>query len=380
MTHIDADDVSRLRAAIGRLSRQLNASVADIGYSPSQLSVLGTVARRGPIGIGELAELEGINPTMLSRIVGKLSDADLDRTDRAPGRRAGCRRPDHNRRSQAARASARAAQQGHRRPTREHARPASRAAARRTPGTRSAGRPMSETFTARRIALSKADLRRARHPQLPPLLHRPGDLTVRHLDAVGGAVVADLQAHRIRDGRRLGRGAADPAGPGARAVRRGGGRSDRQAQADDGAAVDDGRPCARSRTAGRHQPRSRVGSVRPRIPAGLEQLLRESGPAVVRARDGRREGPAQRGQPELHHGERGACSRRGDCGHRHRRRRHRILLPAERGQLRRCRVLARFDGRQRAAPDAAHRTARKASFAKGFGIRRRPSRSASRSS
>jgi DNA-binding MarR family transcriptional regulator len=77
MTHIDADDVSRLRAAIGRLSRQLNASVADNGFSPSQLSVLGTVARRGPIGIGELAELEGINPTMLSRIVGKLNDADL---------------------------------------------------------------------------------------------------------------------------------------------------------------------------------------------------------------------------------------------------------------------------------------------------------------
>jgi len=77
VTHIETDDVSRLRAAIGRLSRQLNASVADGGFSPSQLSVLGTVARRGPIGIGELAELEGINPTMLSRVVGKLSDAGL---------------------------------------------------------------------------------------------------------------------------------------------------------------------------------------------------------------------------------------------------------------------------------------------------------------
>jgi len=77
VTHIETDDVSRLRAAIGRLSRQLNASVADVGFSPSQLSVLGTVARRGPIGIGELAELEGINPTMLSRVVGKLSDAGL---------------------------------------------------------------------------------------------------------------------------------------------------------------------------------------------------------------------------------------------------------------------------------------------------------------
>jgi DNA-binding MarR family transcriptional regulator len=77
MTAIDADDVVRLRAVIGRLSRQLNASVADVGLSPSQLSVLGSVARRGPIGIGDLADLEGINPTMLSRIVGKLHDASL---------------------------------------------------------------------------------------------------------------------------------------------------------------------------------------------------------------------------------------------------------------------------------------------------------------
>ncbi len=77
MTAIDADDVTRLRAVIGRLSRQLNASVVDVGFSPSQLSVLGSVCRRGPIGVGELAELEGINPTMLSRIVGKLHDGEL---------------------------------------------------------------------------------------------------------------------------------------------------------------------------------------------------------------------------------------------------------------------------------------------------------------
>jgi DNA-binding MarR family transcriptional regulator len=77
VTAIDADDVTRLRAVIGRLSRQLNASVVDVGFSPSQLSVLGSVCRRGPIGVGELAELEGINPTMLSRIVGKLHDGEL---------------------------------------------------------------------------------------------------------------------------------------------------------------------------------------------------------------------------------------------------------------------------------------------------------------
>ncbi|HTC69785.1 MAG TPA: MarR family transcriptional regulator [Acidothermaceae bacterium] len=77
MAPIEADDVTRLRAAIGRLSRQLNASVVDVGFSPSQLSVLGSVCRRGPLGVGELAEIEGINPTMLSRIVGKLDDAGL---------------------------------------------------------------------------------------------------------------------------------------------------------------------------------------------------------------------------------------------------------------------------------------------------------------
>jgi DNA-binding MarR family transcriptional regulator len=77
VTAIEPDDVARLRAVIGRLSRKLNASVADVGFSPSQLSVLGSIARRGPLGVGELAELEGINPTMLSRIVGKLHDAEL---------------------------------------------------------------------------------------------------------------------------------------------------------------------------------------------------------------------------------------------------------------------------------------------------------------
>jgi DNA-binding MarR family transcriptional regulator len=34
--------------------------------------VLGTVARKGSIGVGELADVEGLNPTMLSRMVGKL--------------------------------------------------------------------------------------------------------------------------------------------------------------------------------------------------------------------------------------------------------------------------------------------------------------------
>jgi DNA-binding MarR family transcriptional regulator len=39
--------------------------------------VLATAVREGPVRITDLAELEGLNPTMLSRIVGKLEAAGL---------------------------------------------------------------------------------------------------------------------------------------------------------------------------------------------------------------------------------------------------------------------------------------------------------------
>jgi DNA-binding MarR family transcriptional regulator len=86
----DADAVTRLRAALGRANRLLDRQVATDGLTRTQLSVLGTVSRRGPIGIGELADIEGLNPTMLSRVVAKLDDAGLiNRTpDPADGRAA----------------------------------------------------------------------------------------------------------------------------------------------------------------------------------------------------------------------------------------------------------------------------------------------------
>jgi DNA-binding MarR family transcriptional regulator len=39
--------------------------------------VLGLVASRGPLGLAELSELEGLNPTMLSRIIRKLDEDGL---------------------------------------------------------------------------------------------------------------------------------------------------------------------------------------------------------------------------------------------------------------------------------------------------------------
>ena len=86
----EADDVDRLRIALARTSRLLDRSVAASGLTRTQLSVLATVWRRGPIGIGELADGEGLNPTMLSRVVAKLDDAGLisRQPDPADGRAA----------------------------------------------------------------------------------------------------------------------------------------------------------------------------------------------------------------------------------------------------------------------------------------------------
>jgi DNA-binding MarR family transcriptional regulator len=74
---MDADAVIRLRAVIGKLARQFNASSTGEGLTPTQASVLGLLAGRGPLSLAELTALEGLNPTMLSRVVGKLADAGL---------------------------------------------------------------------------------------------------------------------------------------------------------------------------------------------------------------------------------------------------------------------------------------------------------------
>ncbi|MGD0455573.1 MAG: MarR family transcriptional regulator [Solirubrobacteraceae bacterium] len=67
----------RLRVAIGRLSRRLRPTLAGSGLTPSQISVLFTVVRLGPIRLSELAEIESLNATMLSRITAQLCDAGL---------------------------------------------------------------------------------------------------------------------------------------------------------------------------------------------------------------------------------------------------------------------------------------------------------------
>jgi DNA-binding MarR family transcriptional regulator len=75
---MDAEQVQRLRMAVGRLARRLRVSTAG-ELTASQLSSLSTVVKRGPLRIGELVALEAVNPTSLSRIVGRLEEGGLVR-------------------------------------------------------------------------------------------------------------------------------------------------------------------------------------------------------------------------------------------------------------------------------------------------------------
>jgi DNA-binding MarR family transcriptional regulator len=69
--------VTRLRIALARISRLLDRQSRGRELTRTQSSVLATVGRRGPLRLSELAESEGLNPTMLSRIVAKLEQAGL---------------------------------------------------------------------------------------------------------------------------------------------------------------------------------------------------------------------------------------------------------------------------------------------------------------
>jgi len=69
--------VARLQTVIARLIRRLRAAHTAGEWTPTELSVLATVARQGPMRLSGLAETEGVNPTMLSRVVAKLDEAQL---------------------------------------------------------------------------------------------------------------------------------------------------------------------------------------------------------------------------------------------------------------------------------------------------------------
>jgi DNA-binding MarR family transcriptional regulator len=81
---MDADGVIRLRRVVLGLARRLNAASAGEGLAPAQASVLAVLINHGPLGVAELAEIEGLNPSMLSRVMGRLESVGLVRRRRDP--------------------------------------------------------------------------------------------------------------------------------------------------------------------------------------------------------------------------------------------------------------------------------------------------------
>jgi len=72
----DAELASHLRLSVIRLSRRLRQE-SGTGLTPSQLSALAVVDRRGPLTLGRLAEVEHVAPPTVTRLVLKLVSAGL---------------------------------------------------------------------------------------------------------------------------------------------------------------------------------------------------------------------------------------------------------------------------------------------------------------
>jgi DNA-binding MarR family transcriptional regulator len=67
---------SQLRLRVMRLSRKLRRR-AEAGLSPSLLSALSTVERRGSLTVGALSEAEQVKPPTMTKIVGGLVELAL---------------------------------------------------------------------------------------------------------------------------------------------------------------------------------------------------------------------------------------------------------------------------------------------------------------
>jgi DNA-binding MarR family transcriptional regulator len=72
----DAELAARLRLVVARLARRLRRETEGAA-SPSQLSALSSIARLGPLTLGELSAAEGVQPPTMTRVVSCLEDQGL---------------------------------------------------------------------------------------------------------------------------------------------------------------------------------------------------------------------------------------------------------------------------------------------------------------
>ncbi|MFG2194590.1 MarR family winged helix-turn-helix transcriptional regulator [Streptomyces sp. NPDC048639] len=80
----DAAAINALRSSVMRLSRRLKHQRVDESLSPTEMSVLGTLARCGSATPGELARKEHVQPPSMTRIVAMLEAKGLVRLEPHP--------------------------------------------------------------------------------------------------------------------------------------------------------------------------------------------------------------------------------------------------------------------------------------------------------
>ncbi len=90
MTKERSEVADRLGMAITRLARLLRQQAVD-DLTPTMRAAVGTIAREGPLTLGELAAVEQVAPPTVTKVVAKLEDRGLvereaDPTDRRVAR------------------------------------------------------------------------------------------------------------------------------------------------------------------------------------------------------------------------------------------------------------------------------------------------------
>jgi DNA-binding MarR family transcriptional regulator len=78
-----AELAGEIKLLVGRLSRRLRQE-GTAGLTPSQLSVLASVERHGPLQLGDLARVESVAPPTLTRSIAGLEDRGLVRRHQDP--------------------------------------------------------------------------------------------------------------------------------------------------------------------------------------------------------------------------------------------------------------------------------------------------------
>ncbi|MFB7907858.1 MarR family winged helix-turn-helix transcriptional regulator [Kitasatospora sp. NPDC056076] len=84
MSEPDLAAISQLRSSTMRLSRRLKHQRVEESLSPTEMGVLGTLARCGKATPGELARKEHVQPPSMTRIVAMLEEKGLVRREPHP--------------------------------------------------------------------------------------------------------------------------------------------------------------------------------------------------------------------------------------------------------------------------------------------------------